>query len=143
MRDAPPTDSELFEKGLGFHPTPPAIAMSELQEASSLYKKGLTPRRVVPPSEVALAVEMHRAAERSRANTPTHDSEGSRYGEQMGPRPIPSPLHLAGSSFIGSKEQSPLVSPTSSLNGYSLGSELPRGASWRYVDILGNSDKLI
>ena len=116
--------------------------MGELEEASSLYKKGLTPRRTAPPSEVLVAVEMHKAAERSGATTPTHEMEESRHSERSASRSVPPPLHLSGSSVVEGKEPSPLVSPTSSVNGYSLGSELPRGTTWRYVDILGNQEKI-
>jgi hypothetical protein len=91
-----------------------------------MYRRGLTPRRTVPPSEVAVAVEMHRAAERSKASTPTHDTVSAVSVTKQ----TPGPLTLSGVDDNGPPFG----------NGYSLGSSLPRGTSWRYVDILNSKE---
>lgn len=71
-RDAPPTDGELFQLGLGFHPAkPPAFISDELYAQVEAIKVGITPRRhIAPPVDVQLVVN-HMKAEADRIrNTP-------------------------------------------------------------------------
>lgn len=115
-RDVPPTDSELFERGLGIMPTsPPDIALDELYEADRALREGLTPRRTEPPSEIQVAVELHYAAQ-------DPSPEGT-IKKPRSPRIRPPPIVVKSPS-----------------NAYSLGTSLPRGASWRYVDVLNRKD---
>lgn len=158
---APPTDHELHQRGLGFYhppsplhrgadgeliipqsPRPPDIVAAELDAKIVAYKKGLTPRRdvIVPPSDVILAVDMARAG----------------YIDPLR-RPAPLNLHIPGptrelldkiekdksvgpSANHSSKSNYEILAPRKSNNGYSMGTSVPDGVRWRYVDVLNTSN---
>lgn len=137
----------MLRKGLGFHfepnivpasPHPPAIVLEDIKAHTEAYKNSNTPRGsyVPPPHEVVVAIEMARAAERHR-RTPNR------------PTPTPPPIRATSSSSLSSSNQAPTttsgylkppINSRTSSNGYSMGSSLPSGVSWRYVDVL-NQDK--
>jgi hypothetical protein len=127
--DAPPTDTELHQRGLGIRIEPPHIAIPELELADQLYKLGLSPRRIQPPSEVTVALDMYRAEQKSNSSSPVPPS----FHERHSASPTKS-LKIIPPSRTASD-----IPPSSSPNNaYSLGGSLPKGATWRYVDVLNN-----
>ena len=149
---APPTDHELRERGLGFSwqppstvhrdadgdiivphsPRPPSIVAAELDAKMIAYKKGLTPRRegIAPPNEVLLAVDMARA------------------GFDSIRRPAPLDMSLQpeinkdanGRNEVSNKDNSTnYVKQQRIPNSYSMGTTIPSGVKWRYVDVLNTS----
>lgn len=168
---APPTDSELSSKGLGFTfsslPPPPQIAedlMKATPRAGQRRKDSMN-SCLRPPDDVSIAVAIAR-----------HNSPRGRGGQGFSPNnspnsnntnnnhSIPSSLSLDvknmsspsdsenksdGQSFSSiSGPNSPFLSPSlspipprgnsTSANGYSMGSAMPQGVKWRYVDVLSN-----
>ena len=127
----PPTDKELSVRGLGnVTPSPAAAASPSFLSAE---------QQLAPPDEVQVAVAMSRSAltlttagRRKNALLPVdllhppdlhHNARG--YGPVDG---AIDPLQTA------------LRPPTPTQpNVYSIGNALPRGAAWRYVDVLNNS----
>lgn len=158
---APPTDRELKQRGLGFYhppsplhrsesgeviipqsPRPPDIVAAELDARMIAYKKGLTPRRdtVTPPNEVILAVDMARAAyvvDASRRPAPLDmgDERGSAVMKHGRSVSIGS-LSTISNSEVPPQGEKP---PKSVSNGYSMGTSVPDGVRWRYVDVLNTS----
>ncbi len=156
---SPPTDRELLQRGLGFHPVlPPDIVAEEIGAQVEALRVGTPQRQAAhqwsptPPSEVQVAVAMARAsAERSRTDQLDEKWAGH-------PAPVPKPLSaiLQGgtfdstdnTSFAGmisaSSSSTSLIDTTSkhtlppptTVNGYSIGNTLPKGVSWRYVDVM-------
>lgn len=135
---APPTDSELQSKGLGFQnkankPTETAaIVAEELSAHMASVKSGNTPRRVfsAPPDDIQLAV----AAARNISSSSSTNKQGlSSSNLSLPPPPLPSSTSTSTSSasFGG-------LPP--SVNSYSMGSKMPPGVNWRYVDVLGNQN---
>lgn len=133
-------------------PRPPDIVAAELDAKVVAYKKGLTPRRdiMVPPNEVILAVDMARAAYIDPAKRPAP------LNLQINPAKT---LGDAGSISIPFKEQSKhnrsgsvdstqssgsndyaIPIPKRANNGYSMGTSVPEGVRWRYVDVLNTGN---
>jgi hypothetical protein len=125
QKDAPPTDSELMQRGLGFHPVPPAIVAEELNAQVVALRTGMTPRRTVPlkpPDDVRVLVASARAeAERIRntprsSHSPQHDyaeshnpyiiastkTSPTNYGNGPTNGNVPKPLDVPQSGFDGS-----------------------------------------
>lgn len=133
----PPTDTELLNRGLGFHPTaPPDIVAGEINAQLNSIRTGLTPRRKNPrpPSDPKIRLDLAIAkAEADRRISPIGDSGPPQMGRAVEPAPMEAGSR-AGPSLTGP--------PLSSHNGYSLGASLPKGSNWRYVDVLNNPDVL-
>ena len=108
---APPTDTELRSRGLGH--APPVLVAEDIYRHEDSVRSGNTPRlsNPRPPADVsiALAVAKHQLTPRKN-NVPERSNHGT---QGYGPPPI-------------------VIS-----NGYSL-QQMPRGVSWRYVDVLNN-----
>lgn len=152
---APPTDAELLNAGLGFHftgdvvpmsPKLPSIVADELQAQVDAYKSGVTPRRahMQVPDEVIVAVEMARAAERHR-QTPRsqHQAHSLTYtGTKPSPLTVSVPRESEESRMPPTAHKIPPSSNinSNSVNKYSMGSSIPAGVKWRYVDVLGQTD---
>jgi hypothetical protein len=121
-------------------PRPPAIVLEDLKAHTKAYQSSSTPRGsfVPPPDEVVVAVEMARAAERHR-RTPSRPSPSLNSAQAP-----PTGAAAAGSgkgSTSGSYPPRPPVGTSDRSNGYSMGSSLPSGVSWRYVDVLNQDDR--
>ena len=107
----------------------------------------MTPRGRAPPTapdEVVVAVEMARAAERHR-RTPRSDRRAAVQEARdkirassggISDAKRPAPLSLPGHDDAGAMRAA-VTGDSTKRNGYSMGSSLPSGVSWRYVDVLG------
>lgn len=123
----PPTDKELSIRGLGnVTPSPAAAASPSFLSAE---------QQLAPPDEVQVAIAMSRSA------------TGGRRKDALLPMDLlhPPDLHhnARGDCPVdGAMDplQIALRPPTPTQpNVYSIGNALPRGAAWRYVDVLNNS----
>lgn len=163
---APPTDAILKTAGLGFHP-PPSIVSEEIHQHMESIRTGQTPRRHQPrpPSEVLVAVEMARSADRrsrqSNASSPetgtvprtpfssghvyangtTQNSDyygvvGTSLSIDGNPRHTVSPLVLPETPTRKDGTGSGDAS-SGPFNGYGLGNVNTRK---KYVDVFNNSD---
>lgn len=85
----------------------------------------------MPPSEVQVAVAMARADSLRQSPHPFDHTSSS---------VSTAGLHLSTSmlSTISLDDTSSVGSPSAAgrPNGYSIGASLPKGVSWRYVDVL-------
>ena len=137
---APPTDSELHKRGLGFgYIPPPAIVAAELNAQLDSIRTGLTPRRhnPRPPEEVRLAVALAKA--RNGGVSPNHFSPPPPLSS--GPTSsnmLPGSLQ-GGSSGPGLSSSAPTIGSASKPEYYSMGKSVPAGVNWRYVDVLNNN----
>jgi hypothetical protein len=147
----PPTDKELSIRGLGnVTPSPAAAASPSFLSA----EQQLAPQ-LAPPDEVQVAIAMSRSAtggRRKDALLPMdllhppdlhHNArgdcpvDGAMDPLQTALRPM-DPLQTALRPM--DPLQTALRPPTPTQpNVYSIGNALPRGAAWRYVDVLNNS----
>jgi len=127
----PPTDKELSIRGLGnVTPSPAAAASPSFLSA----EQQLAPQ-LAPPDEVQVAIAMSRSA------------TGGRRKDALLPMDLlhPPDLHhnARGDGPVDRAMdpfQTALRPPTPTQpNVYSIGNALPRGAAWRYVDVLNNS----
>ena len=109
---APPTDTELRSRGLGH--APPVLVAEDIYRHEDSVRSGNTPRlsNPRPPADVSIALAVAKHQLTPRKNNPF---ERNNHGTQgYGPPPI-----------VAS-------------NSYSL-QQMPRGVSWRYVDVLNNN----
>ena len=119
-----------------------------------------------PPSEVMVAVALNKVEQqrqqsllRAQHQRPVAALSLMEERDATSPRTVPSPLQLnRGVSDASGRFMNPAVepraesphslspvgsptgatSPPTSGNSYSLGAALPRGVTWRYVDVLNN-----
>ena len=85
---------------------------------------------------------MARAAERHR-RTPNRPSPASLRATSLSSPNLSKPPPITTGSSSSSSSSSylkPPINTKSTSNGYSMGSSLPSGVSWRYVDVL-NQDR--
>ena len=109
---APPTDTELRSRGLGH--APPVLVAEDIYRHEDSVRSGNTPRlsNPRPPADVSIALAVAKHQLTPRKNNP---SERNSHGTQgYGP-------------------------PIVASNGYSL-QQMPRGVSWRYVDVLNSGN---
>jgi len=87
---APPTDSELRQRGLGM--APPVIVAADITRAEDSVRSGLTPRKAhpAPPADVsiALAVAKHQVTPRSNGPPPTFPPAPNGYSMTNLPRGV-------------------------------------------------------
>jgi hypothetical protein len=124
----PPTDKELFVRGLGnVTPSPAAASPSFLLSAE---------QQLAPPDEVQVAVAMSRSATAGRrkdALLPVDlQHPPDLHHNVRGDGPVDGAMDPFQAALRG------IPTPTQP-NVYSIGNALPRGAAWRYVDVLNNS----
>jgi hypothetical protein len=145
LSQAPPTDSELHQIGLGFHSAPPAALKDQINAQVESIKTGRTPRRINPqaPTEVKMALAYAKVEVEKLRTSPKNEedsiSPNVQYGGPMTGPPILS-FPLSSVNMSGSKHGN--IDSNNNQNVYSIGGSLPRGVAWRYVDVFGEEGRV-
>lgn len=139
LTSAPPTDRELSIRGLGnVNPSPSTATAAAAASPSSCLL--LADQQLTPPDEVQVAVAMSRSATGGRSkDAPLPLDLLHQPLDLLHQQSGPDLHHHARSDGLVDGAVDPLLRPPTQPNVYSIGNALPRGAAWRYVDVLKNS----
>ena len=159
LSQAPPTDAELHQIGLGYNSAPPAALKDQINAQVESIKTGRTPRRINPqaPTEVKMALAYAKVEVERLRTSPKNDDDGVRpraplsIGSSVavmgGPPTFPlSSVNMSGHHHHGDVDQNSgnaaaAAAPAANQNVYSIGGSLPRGVAWRYVDVFGEEGR--
>jgi len=145
LSQAPPTDAELHQIGLGYNSAPPAALKDQINAQVESIKTGRTPRRINPqaPAEVKMALAYAKVEVERLRTSPKNEEEGVKpsapptYIQQPPTFPLAS-VNMSG--HHGNADQNSVNAAYQ--NVYSIGGSLPRGVAWRYVDVLNEEGRL-
>ena len=167
---APPTDSELNSRGLGFNFStmpPPQLVAQDILKATPRGGHAIS-NTVRPPTDVCIAVAIAKKQNTPRGaqgqpmwgtstlmassntrpqldgHSPSRDHNNSSLPPPAPPQSQPYKRVSSGGSIGGDSVSSTGHSHSSAppTNGYSMG-HMPVGVSWRYVDVLSNRSTAI